>query len=116
DDLGEVSDALTVEGGLHRASLASPELAVAGDEALSQRKLKLLIAEGLPSIVGVVVLEDVLDVVGVPQQEQVSRAKTKPNDVAVLGGCIQQKAQTIPAHLSDVGQAKETSEVGRSSA
>ena len=76
-------DALAMEGRLRQAALPPPEVALAGEEAVADQRLDPSDEAALP-VVAVVVLQHVLDVVGVVQQVDAQRPGVEAHHVAVL--------------------------------
>jgi hypothetical protein len=89
-----------VEHRLDQAALPSVEVSFAREEAVAEQALGLL--QDLPLLeTRMVGDEDVLDMVGVAQQEDVEPAHVERDDVAVLPSEPQEQAVRIDAELSE---------------
>ena len=92
---GKTGQPLAVKSRLGQASAASPHLAVAGQQALAGQGFQHVVKAVLFGIIAHLVLEDVLDVVGMDNEIARIRAPTEVHDVAVLTGGVHIKAQQV---------------------
>ena len=93
---GVVGDAVAVEGGLHHAALAEPEVTFAGEEAVAEDVPIGAEDATLDEFFGVVD-EDVFDVVGVKEQVGADVEEAEADDVAEFAGGARHEAEGILA-------------------
>ncbi len=91
-----MGDTVAVEGGLHHAALAEPEVAFAREEAVAEDVPIGAEDAALDEFFGVVD-EDVFDVVGVEEQVGADVEETEAGDVAEFAGGARHEAEGILA-------------------
>jgi hypothetical protein len=106
-DGGEALDALAVKSRLRQAALAAPELPFAGEQTFANEGLHPADERAFP-VIAIVVLQDMLDVIGMVQEmDGQKRRRVEADDIPVLTRGPAQHGQRIAA------RRKEEMEGGR---
>ena len=108
----EAFDALAVERRLRQASLPPPEIAFAGEQTFADERFHTADEAALP-VVAVVVLQHVLDVVGVIQHVDDERPSIKADHVAVLACRPAQKRQRVASACIEEVERSRVALAGR---
>ena len=94
-------DALAVKGGLHQPAAAEPIVAVGGKQVQTDKGGNDAIEELIAYVVLVVVLEDVLEVVGMAYGERIDAGKGQAHEVAILLGYAPVQAEHVAPQLAE---------------
>src|SRR5208337_1589842 len=89
-----VGNAVAMEGGLHHAALAEPEIAFAGEEAVAEEVAIRTEDAALDEFFGAVD-DNVFDVVGVKEEVGAEIEEAQADDIAVFAGGTGHEAQRV---------------------
>src|SRR5262249_47318212 len=110
--IAERRDLLAVEGRLHELPLGTPELALAGQQSLTERELRLTQTVVLDEP-AVLVDEYFLDEVGVVGEQDALRPESGRHEVTILARPPRQRAEAIGAELLQVAGDPPARRAGR---
>jgi hypothetical protein len=86
-----------MKGRLHQAAPAKPIVAVGGEQAQAHKLFEDVVEKSVAPVVAVVVLQDLLEVIGMAPREGIYAGETQPDHVAVLRrGVVVQAQHVLP--------------------
>ena len=104
DHTAQGIDPVAMEGGLHQAPLAQPEIAITGDQAIAKNQSHTSERKRIFRIIVLIVLHDALDRIRVKNRYPFGWSKPDPDNLAIFPLQVDQELHAVAL---DIRQAAE---------